>query len=44
MLNTNLHNPSVKEKQSADQFIKMCKDASKTEVQDSMLKVKKEKN
>ena len=40
MLNTSLHNPSVKEKQTCDQFIKMCKETSKTELQDTMLKVK----
>ena len=40
MLNTSLHNPSVKEKQTCDQFIKMCKDTSKQELQDAMLKVR----
>ncbi len=39
MLNTSLHNPSVKEKQTCDQFVKMCKETSKTELQDTMLKV-----
>lgn len=39
MLNTNLHNPSVKDKQTSDQFIKMCKDSTKSELADQMLKV-----
>lgn len=38
MLNTNLHNPSVKEKQTVEQFIKMCKETCKTEVKELMLK------
>ena len=38
MLNTNLHNPSVKDKQTCDQFIKMCKDSTKAELQEQMLK------
>lgn len=38
MLNTNLHNPSVKDKQTQDQFIKMCKETSKTDLQEQMLK------
>lgn len=38
MLNTSLHNPSVKEKQTCEQFIKMCKETSKNELQDAMLK------
>jgi len=38
MLNTSLHNPSVKEKPSSDQFLKMCKETSKTELQEQMLK------
>lgn len=40
MLNTNLHNPNVKDKQTCDQFVKMFKDASKTELQEAMLKVR----
>ena len=39
MLNTTLHNQSVKEKQTCDQFIKMCKESSKTEIDETMLKV-----
>lgn len=38
MLNTNLHNPSVKDKQTTDQFVKMCRDTSKTELHENMLK------
>lgn len=38
MLNTSLHNPSVKDKPTIDQFIKMCKETSKTELQEQMLK------
>lgn len=38
MLNTSLHNPSVKEKQTLEQFIKMCKETSKTEVKEQLLK------
>lgn len=38
MLNTSLHNPSVKDKQTCDQFLKMCKETSKKELQDNMLK------
>ncbi|RNA40271.1 cytohesin-1 isoform X2 [Brachionus plicatilis] len=38
MLNTNLHNPNVKDKQTLDVFLKMCKEASKNEIQESMLK------
>lgn len=38
MLNTNLHNPSVKDKQTCDQFIKMCRDSTKAELQEQMLK------
>lgn len=41
MLNTSLHNPSVKDKQTCEQFIKMCKETCKTltDAQDNMLKV-----
>ena len=38
MLNTSLHNPSVKEKQTCEHFIKMCKETCKTEVSEQMLK------
>jgi cytohesin len=38
MLNTSLHNINVKDKQTCDQFIKMCKETSKLEVSDAMLK------
>ena len=41
MLNTSLHNPSVKEKQTCDQFIKMCRETCKIELQEQMLKVSK---
>jgi Sec7-like guanine-nucleotide exchange factor len=41
MLNTNLHNLNVKEKQTVDQFIKMCRDTAKSEdLNEQMLKVK----
>ena len=40
MLNTNLHNVNVKEKQTVDQFIKMCRDTAKSEeLNEQMLKV-----
>ncbi len=39
MLNTNLHNPSVKEKQTVEHFVKMCREASKSEVKEQILKV-----
>jgi len=39
MLNTSLHNPSVKDKQTCDQFLKMCKETAKCEqLADAMLK------
>jgi len=38
MLNTSLHNPSVKDKQTCDQFIKMCRETCKIELQEQMLK------
>lgn len=38
MLNTSLHNPSVKDKQTCDQFIKMCRETCKIELQETMLK------
>lgn len=38
MLNTSLHNPSVKDKQTCDQFIKMCRETCKIELQEAMLK------
>jgi len=38
MLNTSLHNPSVKEKQTCEQFIKMCRETCKIELQEQMLK------
>jgi cytohesin len=38
MLNTSLHNPSVKDKQTCDQFVKMCKETTKIEVSEQMLK------
>jgi len=38
MLNTSLHNPSVKDKPTTDQFVKMCRETSKTELQEQMLK------
>ena len=42
MLNTNLHNINVKEKQTVDQFIKMCRDTAKSEeLNEQMLKVNK---
>ena len=44
MLNTNLHNLNVKEKQTVDQFIKMCRDTAKSEeLNEQMLKVNKKK-
>jgi Sec7-like guanine-nucleotide exchange factor len=44
MLNTNLHNINVKEKQTVDQFIKMCRDTAKSEeLNEQMLKVNKNK-
>ncbi len=42
MLNTNLHNLNVKEKQTVDQFIKMCRDTAKSEeLNEQMLRVNK---
>ena len=39
MLNTSLHNPSVKEKPSCEHFLKMCKETCQSDLQDQMLKV-----
>lgn len=38
MLNTNLHNPSVKDKQTIDQFVKMCREPTKMDLNEQMLK------
>ena len=40
MLNTSLHNPSVREKQTVEHFIKMCKETAKTEIKEQLLRVK----
>ncbi len=40
MLNTNLHNASVKDKQSIDNFVKMCRDTAKSDLNEQMLRVR----